>query len=396
MKSEFGTNPSDAGMCSHGNFIINCATCASEQKITKSREEVRDQFKMAAKSRNQRRSTVQKIFGLAKTSDMDIAQEEAIKEDLTRDLYGKAKDEVEEAMHSERTNSIISAHAHRGQEAVNLRNLKYEDARKIKNEVLDKQKIKTERIIASVARELHDEWRQSRWIEESGNYDSKVEKTKDLEWSRKNKGATEVDIANTSYEDLPSDWQVEGKASAEVAITEVEAAMREGRQLDDAFIEEASSALHDKWLERNGSSMSPDQNKPYSELAEEEKEKDRVIIRKAIEACAERDFEPVNFQGFNEPGGFKDQYGLDSKLFVVKDRVYGTLKIGGYELEFNGEPTIDDINELFSNIDRSFGYRGDKRHEDEVLSYGYMIPYAVVGRNINGLYERLGIDKKVK
>lgn len=192
---------------------------------------------------------------------------------------------------------------------------------------------------------------------------------------------------------MPSDWQAENRASAEVAITGVEVALRAGRQIDDAFIEEASSALHDKWLERNGRYAPPEQNKPYSELTKEEKEKDRVIIRKAIEACAERDFEPVNFQEFNEPGGFKDQYGLDSKLFVVKDRVYGTLKVGGYELEFNGEPTIDDINKLFSDIDRSFGYRGDKRHEDEVLSYGYMTPYTVVGRNIDGLYERLGIEK---
>ena len=38
-----------------------------------------------------------------------------------------------------------------------------------------------------------------------------------------------------------------------------------------------------KWLERNGSWAPAEQNKPYAELSEEEKEKDRVIIKKAIE-----------------------------------------------------------------------------------------------------------------
>ena len=136
--------------------------------------------------------------------------------------------------------------------------------------------------------QLHDEWRQSRWREEGGDYEPRVKQTKDQEWSKKNNGATEVDIANTSYEDLPSDWQAENKASASVAITEVEAAIRDGRELDDAFIEEASSTLHDKWLERNGSWAPPEQNKPYADLTEEEKEKDRVIIRKAIEAVEKR------------------------------------------------------------------------------------------------------------
>ena len=135
--------------------------------------------------------------------------------------------------------------------------------------------------------QLHDEWRRPR-LRKSGGYEPRVKQTKDQEWSKKNNGATEVDIANASYEDLPSDWQAENKASASVAITEVEAAIRDGRELDDAFIEEASSTLHDKWLERNGSWAPPEQNKPYADLTEEEKEKDRVIIRKAIEAVEKR------------------------------------------------------------------------------------------------------------
>ena len=67
-----------------------------------------------------------------------------------------------------------------------------------------------------------------------------------------------------------------------MAIAEVEKAIKNNLALDDSFLELASSVLHDKWLERNGSWAPPEQNKPYSELSEEEKEKDRVIIRQAM------------------------------------------------------------------------------------------------------------------
>jgi hypothetical protein len=59
-------------------------------------------------------------------------------------------------------------------------------------------------------------------------------------------------------------------------------------KLDKKFIEEASDVMHQKWLERNDWVFhpeygNPEQAKDYKDLSEEEKEKDRVIIRKAIE-----------------------------------------------------------------------------------------------------------------
>jgi len=59
-------------------------------------------------------------------------------------------------------------------------------------------------------------------------------------------------------------------------------ATESGRALDESFVEEASAAVHDKWLERNGEWAPVEQKKPFGELAEEEKEKDRVQVRKAI------------------------------------------------------------------------------------------------------------------
>ena len=97
---------------------------------------------------------------------------------------------------------------------------------------------------------LHDEWRAPR-KQEDGSFNPRIKKTKDKEWIKEH-GTDEVDIANTPYAELPKDWQSENKAAAEVAISEVLTAVENGRELDDAFIEEASSLIHDKWLERNG------------------------------------------------------------------------------------------------------------------------------------------------
>ncbi len=149
---------------------------------------------------------------------------------------------------------------------------------------------KTAERIAILGSQLHELWRKPRWREESKDYEPRTKKTNDGAYSQAHGGAVEVDIANTPYEDLPSEWQGENKISAEVAVTEVEKAIEAGTPLDESFIEAASSTLHDKWLKRNGSWAPAEQNKPYTELSEEEKEKDRVIIQKAVEVCSKNDF----------------------------------------------------------------------------------------------------------
>lgn len=143
--------------------------------------------------------------------------------------------------------------------------------------------------IADLASQLHDEWRKPRWQEAAGRYDPRVKKTKDQAWIEAHGGSAEVDIANTPYGELPSDWQAENKASAEVAVSEVQRAIEHGLPLDEPFVESASAVLHEKWLERNGSWAPPEQNKPYAELSDEEKDKDRVIIRQAIEVSRSRE-----------------------------------------------------------------------------------------------------------
>ena len=179
------------------------------------------------------------------------------------------------------------------------------------------KKNEPEERVKSLGSQLHEEWRKPRWREESKDYEPRIKKTKDQAWSQAHGGAMEVDIANTPYEGLPNEWQGENKISAEVAVTEVEKAIEAGVPLDESFIEAASSTLHDKWRERRITAgynqgtldamkaktertsedqayvdkWSYDQKNmvPYTSLSEEEKEKDRVIIRKAIEVCSKKE-----------------------------------------------------------------------------------------------------------
>ena len=136
--------------------------------------------------------------------------------------------------------------------------------------------------IAELGSLLHDEWRAPR-KQADGTFEPREKATKDNEWIASH-GTEKVDIANTDYNGLPEDWKGENKASAEVAMNSIYKADMRGDMYDtDSFIEDVSDKIHQAWLDRNGSWAPPEQNKPYAELSEEEKEKDRVIVRKAVE-----------------------------------------------------------------------------------------------------------------
>jgi len=143
--------------------------------------------------------------------------------------------------------------------------------------VTQKQK---EQMIAKLGSLLHDEWRAPR-KKEDGTYEPRIKETKDKKWITSH-GTNKVDIANTSFAELPSDWQEENRVAAEVAVNLVVEADEAGTILDEAFIEKASAVVHEKWLERNGEWAPEELKKPYKELPEEEKEKDRAQIKKAI------------------------------------------------------------------------------------------------------------------
>lgn len=156
---------------------------------------------------------------------------------------------------------------------------------------------KEQEMIIKLGGLLHDEWREPRKIDD-GKYEPRVKvfaKTTDgkEKWFDENKlpvDAQEIkrqDIANTSFQELDPSWQEENKKAADVAMGEVFRAVKDKKVLDEKFIEEASAIVHDKWLERNSwvkdpNYGNPDLAKPYQDLSEEEKEKDRAQVKKAI------------------------------------------------------------------------------------------------------------------
>ncbi|MGN9836798.1 hypothetical protein ACTMTI_01615 [Nonomuraea sp. H19] len=139
------------------------------------------------------------------------------------------------------------------------------------------------RRIDKVASRLHDKWRASRLLSD-GTYDPRIKTTTDKAWARRH-GTDQVDIANTRYDDLPVDWQKENRDSATVAVKAVHGARKNGADLRSAdFMEDASEQVHDAWLQRNKDWAPPEQSLKYGDLSEVEKEKDRVVVREALDA----------------------------------------------------------------------------------------------------------------
>lgn len=145
-------------------------------------------------------------------------------------------------------------------------------------------------LIVEIGGMLHDEWRAPR-KKPDGTFEPRIKKTKDEAWKQAH-NTEEVDIANTGYEGLPEDWKGENKISAEIAVEEIYKVREES--LDESFVEVAAAVLHEKWMERKvAEGYNAEDEKqwgwakpmmvPYEKLPDEEKEKDRRIVKKAIE-----------------------------------------------------------------------------------------------------------------
>ena len=137
---------------------------------------------------------------------------------------------------------------------------------------------------------LHEEWRKTR-LKEDGTYEPRIKKSKDSEWIQKH-GTDEVDIANTKFEDLPSNWQYENLEAAKVAVELVYDKVADGEEITPEMIEEMSSVVHEKWLERNDWVYDKEYGNPilakaYEALPEDEKAKDRAQVETAIRIISE-------------------------------------------------------------------------------------------------------------
>lgn len=138
----------------------------------------------------------------------------------------------------------------------------------------------------SLGSDLHEVWRSNRKLED-GTFELRIKKSKDKEWNIKH-GTDEVDIANCSFAELPSNWQYENLEAARTAIDLVYDSVVDFRQLTVEEIEMMSSEVHIAQQQRNDwvfdpNYGNPEQAVPYVELSEEEKAKDRVQVLAGIQ-----------------------------------------------------------------------------------------------------------------
>ena len=97
---------------------------------------------------------------------------------------------------------------------------------------------------------------------------------------------TVYDIANLPFDDLPVMYQSSNIIAAKVASMFIEANVAKGVDLESFDFEERAAAnQHVSWMNENPWCMNPLQMCPYGELSEEEKEKDRAVIRLARKHC---------------------------------------------------------------------------------------------------------------
>jgi len=147
----------------------------------------------------------------------------------------------------------------------------------------NKTEKKEDKEVYVLATLIHEAWRAYRRGGDAGGQESRWEETRDAKWIAVHHGQTKVDLANTDFDALPSDWQKENRESAAFALDEVARALKDGVVLDDAFVESAGARLHQRWASKTAGDILPGQAALFEDLSEEEKEKDRAIIRKAIE-----------------------------------------------------------------------------------------------------------------
>lgn len=134
----------------------------------------------------------------------------------------------------------------------------------------EKEPVSTAEAVASL---LHEDWRLTR-LQDDGSFEPRVKATSDTEWSAAHAGATELDIANTPYEDLPEDWKAENKAAGKVIASLLEGM---GTEVDLQNPEQRTAVgnvIHDQWLLRNEWAKGGDLDVPFDALPSDEQAKD--------------------------------------------------------------------------------------------------------------------------
>lgn len=138
--------------------------------------------------------------------------------------------------------------------------------------VMNMQEKVLEEASNALGSEFHEEWRKTR-LDDEGNFEPRVKETKDAAWIEAN-GTDQVDIANSTFDQLPEDWKAENKAAADVVVGVMVARNGEVNLADEATRNEVGGIVHDAWLSRNEWAAGGDLDKPFDQLPLDEQAKD--------------------------------------------------------------------------------------------------------------------------
>ncbi len=138
--------------------------------------------------------------------------------------------------------------------------------------------------VAKVASAFHEDWRKTR-LQPDGTFEPRVKKTKDQAWIAAH-GTDDVDIANSTYAELPEDWKAENKAAAEV----VQGILKQRGGTVDLGDEKTRLAvgeeIHQAWLSRNDWAKGGELDVPFADLPRGEQDKDTDQLKVAMGALA--------------------------------------------------------------------------------------------------------------
>ena len=139
-------------------------------------------------------------------------------------------------------------------------------------EIMEPSPEATEVAVATLGSAFHEDWRKTR-LNEDGSFDPRVKPTKDSTWIDVH-GTDQVDIANSTYAELPEDWKAENKAAAEVIVGIFNAHNGNVDLTDLTLRAEVGDEVHIAWLSRNEWAKGGDLDVPFTELPEDEQAKD--------------------------------------------------------------------------------------------------------------------------
>lgn len=134
--------------------------------------------------------------------------------------------------------------------------------------------------------DLHETWRAPRKLSD-GTFVPRIKKSTDSAWNVSH-GTDEVDIANCSFGELPSNWQYENLEAARVAIEMVFDKTIASEKISEDEVDSLASYIHEEWLKRNDWVYDPNYGDPklavpYEKLSKEEQDKDKAQLAPAIE-----------------------------------------------------------------------------------------------------------------